>query len=548
MKKIDDVRELPGFCTKLFSAISISPAGVVAPCCLYEQAIQNDEARPYRVWETSIEEIYNSKYMKNMRQKVLSGETLSQCRQCYDVESSGSSSMRVLSNVESDELVEEYDESKRYIPKSVDLKINNKCNLKCRMCQPRDSHLIQNEFEKIIKDDSSFQFFTNTEMEDPDLNLSLKDLEVWEDSEVFNKSLENILPYVVKISMVGGEPLLLDKIYDILDKCIEMDLAKNIYISFTSNFMYVPVQKIERYINHFRKVLFNISLDAVGKELNYIRYPSNFDKIVKNFNSIYRDTPNLEFQFTPTVQVYNILYIHEVYEFVESLLQKGYKLSINALHLTYLKYPEHLDFNILPMGVKKLALLRLKNFADKRPLLLELPLIKSSLNGLLSRLSESSHTDDERVSEFLHYTELLDRQRGQRFQDYLPDLYNMLVSFNSSSPKPSFHKLRELGWKKAGQKNFVEAIEFFEAAAQKSNDKSLDYREMGWMLFELKKYHKAVDVYRKGFSLNNRDQFIVRGYILSLEAIGMTDAAKKIGQYYLTFNDCEETKALVARY
>ena len=77
------------FCTKAFGGLSISPAGSLAPCCLFEKAISREDGTPYSIWEDSLEDAYNSSFMQQFREKMLRDEPEEACRQCYQVEAHG---------------------------------------------------------------------------------------------------------------------------------------------------------------------------------------------------------------------------------------------------------------------------------------------------------------------------------------------------------------------------------------------------------------------------------------------------------------------------
>ena len=530
---IEDLREDKVFCTKAWAAISVSPSGSVFPCCLFEKPIEDENGRPYRIWETDVEEIFNSEFMQDVRSKMLCGERIEACRQCYQSETYGGDSLRITSNHEKYEIIPEYNLTNKLLPVSIDLKLNNKCNLKCRMCQPRDSSLIQNEFQEIIDKDTSFENFSNADIVDPDLKIPLSEIPSWDQSEVFLNSFSSLLSGLKKISMVGGEPLIMDQFYQILDKCIDSDNAKNIYVAVTTNLMYAPKEKLEIYMKSFYSFLFNISLDAVGKELNYIRYPATIEKIEKNFKKIYREDPEglIIFQFTPTVQVYNALYIHEVYEFVERLMEEGYKFAPRAVHLTYLNFPMHLNIRILPERIRKLSIKKLKTFLLVSKHLVNNSFVVKNYIQLIKLLSNDYHDDRDRyLGEFLYYTKTLDNKRNQKLENSLSQLYEELNKLNIEplKPAPSYYKLRDRGWKHARANELLEAIVCFEASLEYSDDPFIDYREISWMKLELQDFEGAVKSYEIAYDLKEDDEDVVRGLAAAYRCLGKYTLSDKL--------------------
>ena len=516
MASIDHLKTNKSFCTKAWTGLSITPAGACNPCCLFETPIIDKNSKPLRIDQNNIEAIYNGQFMLEVRQKMLKGEEVVGCRQCYQIEEIGGRSMRMEANETQAEIILDYQRTDKLIPKTLDLKINNKCNLKCRMCQPRDSHLLEKEFFEISQEMKEFDNYSNANQLDPDLGIPLKEIKPWEDSECFKESLEKIFANgLTKITAVGGEPFLMDKLFEILDSCLDREIASEISVGVTTNLMFVPQEKIQKYLNAFEMFLFNISLDATGKELNYIRYPSNFEKIVKNFKEIYQDSPKVKFQFSPTYQVYNVLYLTDILEFVESLMDEGYKFTENAVNITFLSFPEHLNPRILPENIRNEAKKKLRTFLVKSKYLKNLPLVLQKLVYIIELLeNETLNDSDKMLSEFLFYTEILDKKRGQRIQDYVPELDQLLRKNNIVSKAPSrpYYKIREDGWALAADGKIEEAIHKFENSLELSHDKYLDYREMGWMHHKLGKLEKSFHCYKKGIELNPDDPYLQEGY------------------------------------
>ena len=216
------------FCVKAFGGISVTPSGACAPCCLFERMISDEKGQPFKIWQVDIEKSNNSEFMREVRRKMLAGEAVDPCRQCYQVEAHGGVSLRMQANSTDYEMPDVLDPDFIYPALSLDLKLNNRCNLKCRMCQPRDSHLVYNEFEKISKTMPEFQFYSNANLTDPDLEIPLDQIPEWSNSEDFFEKLDRMLSTIRKIAIVGGEPLLLDEVYRLIDLCVERGFASNI--------------------------------------------------------------------------------------------------------------------------------------------------------------------------------------------------------------------------------------------------------------------------------------------------------------------------------
>jgi MoaA/NifB/PqqE/SkfB family radical SAM enzyme len=510
------------FCVKAFAGLSISPSGSLFPCCLFERPITKPDGVKFSVWNDGLDAAFNSEFMVNIRRDMLDGKPIEACRQCYQVEANGGYSMRQDSNLNQDERPLTGSLTGQ-IPVSIDLKLNNKCNLKCRMCQPRDSHLIFDEFSRIQHDSSSFGFFSNTSLIDPDLHIPLDQIENWATTPQFRAQFDAILPKIKKISLVGGEPLLLDETYDLLEHCIQTGAAANIFLAITSNFVHVPTARMAEITKHFRKTLFNISLDATDEQLYYIRFPTKLERVLENFQKLYQasERQKVSFQFSPTVQVYNILYLHNVYHLVEAYMGRGYEFSRTPLHATFLEFPQQLNIRILPKSVRESAIAKLEHVLQNCPRLMVSIPVRMNLEQVIKLLREPSIPESEQlIGEFLYYTEQLDKKRGQRMADFLPELANELKQYSSLPPKIPYYRLREQGWDLAKKGKLSEAIACFMQTVLVAPDPYLDWREMGWMYLMLKDYNAAMNCYQQGIALNPHDTYLARGLVLTQHAMG----------------------------
>lgn len=125
--------------------MSISSGGFVRLCCQAEENITLNDI-PMSLYDYTVEEIWNSQYMRGVRRDMVEGLPVAACSGCRVSEEQGTGSYRTLSNKEWSEVIGSFDE---YIlpskkngynfgerPSSYHMVTGNACNLKCRMCNP----------------------------------------------------------------------------------------------------------------------------------------------------------------------------------------------------------------------------------------------------------------------------------------------------------------------------------------------------------------------------------------------------------------------------
>ena len=131
----------PTFCILPFTHLNTKTNGEFKLCC---------RSLPlYNVKEKSLLEVWNSEKVKSVRKKMLSGERPEECRECWSHEDQNVRSLRQRENWMKCEIGTylnvlsevNYDYSMPPKMRSIELKLNNLCNLKCRMCHPVDSVL-----------------------------------------------------------------------------------------------------------------------------------------------------------------------------------------------------------------------------------------------------------------------------------------------------------------------------------------------------------------------------------------------------------------------
>jgi len=141
--------------------------------------------------------------------------------------------------------------------------IGNLCNLKCLMCFPEVSSLYAMEAQ--ILDDY-----------DGDIVISHKP------TETYLEGLKEVLPKVKAIKFVGGEPIINPETWNFL-KWLKLNQFFHLEIEFTTNGTRHFTDAEELLLMWFKSVNIIVSIDAVGEKNDYIRFPSKFANLYKNY-------------------------------------------------------------------------------------------------------------------------------------------------------------------------------------------------------------------------------------------------------------------------
>lgn len=375
------------FCMHPFTGLATREDGAIQACC---------RSHPVGfIQDNSLSEIWNNETMRNIRRQVLNNERPKECEPCFSLEDQGVESLRQrhIKGVIPESRINLYpkaldqlnsDYTMPFEIPTMELKLNNLCNLKCRMCHPGDSTSWNdwNEIKEFYKDSGRIIY----QLVD-DHNLSKNPfLDKFQDNPNWWAELEKNLPYFRRVEFAGGEPLIDPQHYRILEML--EPYANNIEIKYATNLTVLGKgnRHIENYWPKFKSVAVNVSIDGYKDSYEYIRSNADWDTLVNNVKEIQKFTNISRIVGAVAVQVSNALVLDEMIEyFLDDL---GIVFYTNMV-----RYPDVLSIQVLPFEIKTIVTHRLENVKNKinnfrlvkeNPLLEELTL--EQINGVINFL------------------------------------------------------------------------------------------------------------------------------------------------------------------
>ena len=328
------------FCIMPWVHLHTWPNGNVFPCCLADSDYPLGNMK-----DNSLEEIWNSDNLKGIRKEMLDGKEPSVCHRCFMQEKVGSGSFRVSSNNQwehrIDRAIKTTDvdgHSNHFELNYWDFRFSNVCNLKCRMCGPELSSKWYDDQIKFYGSSTTSRALIHAN------DVSKVDI---------NKYVDDFIDVVEEIYFAGGEPLLMDEHYRILEKLIEVGNT-NCRIRYNTNFSKLKFKgwdTIELWkkftdINKDNVRIF-ASLDAIGPQAEYARKGTNWSIIEKNIKTVLGHKLNF---FTSTTT--SILNIFEIPKFVDRMIELGVPVK-NMQMNNVLTFPDYYGINILPDELKE---------------------------------------------------------------------------------------------------------------------------------------------------------------------------------------------------
>ena len=422
------------FCLRAWSELAVSPTGTLTPCCVFERPIFKDDGEVATIWNSQLQEVWNGKHWRDIRKKMLLGERVYGCEQCYQQEAIGGKSKRVETHEQWRKLIEKAigptsSEGKiPTLPQFLDLKLTNKCNLACRMCQPKDSNFVDRQFKKIRETEEDFIHFQNASPIDPFLKKDLDTIPQWTEGAFFSNTMEQLYPSLRQIAVAGGEPFLLEKFYHILEEIIAKGNAKETEVIISTNLTLLPKRFINL-IDKFKQIHLCVSIDGFEKSLEYIRYPikwQKFDRNVRNLLNVVNELDNVCFSFAATLQALNVLELPAILKYYDRIASEDKRQSRVFFYLHHVTYPEHLRLEVLPIEILDNALNNLESMKDQ--------IVSHQRNNILAEIDRiihfireaQSHSSPELLKQFISYNKSLDRIRNHHMAAYLPELSELI--------------------------------------------------------------------------------------------------------------------------
>ena len=381
-------------CKKLWDHLYIGTDSNINPCCLADHRFPLGNINT-----NSIDNIIHSEPANQHRAWMTQGYRPVACQHCYIKEDNNMTSPRVNCNPEEQTIN----------ITSLDIRINNICNFKCRMCSEYFSSAIQQETIKIYGKDAKLGHEQNL------LTSTLSS----EKSNQFDLIAPYITNKVEKIYFAGGEPLMTEEHYRILDKLIDIKHT-DLYLGYNTNLSKLTYKNINviDYWNQFSNVTVNASIDASDTVAEYVRHGTIWADIVENILTIKKCAPNVNLKIISTV---SFLTIENLIKLQTKWLNEKL-FNASELQLNVLITPHYLSPAALPGHHKK----RLRNIILKHIDKLDEIKIVKQWQDVLSFMTNNDYTHT--LTDFVQKTHLLDTHRNESFTNVFPefkDLYNL---------------------------------------------------------------------------------------------------------------------------
>lgn len=364
------------FCVLPWMHLSIDNYGNFRPCCI-------STTSNYNINDHSFKEYMLSDENKQLRENMLNGVWDEKCERCrFDEEKTGRSKRLYENTRFSTDL--NFNVDSYYDPLFLDIRVGNKCNLKCKMCWAGSSNLIAKE-----------NGISNSLIELPDATYDV---------------LCGFIQNTQELFVLGGESTVVDGGNRLLDFSIKNGYAKNINYQTYINGTTLPPEFIHN-VKQFKSSTIILSIDGYDNVNKYIRWPSNWDNIETNLKKL--NALPLNIKISVTIQCLNIPYITDLLDWLEETAP-NIEVRFNLLHK-----PDYYSLYMLPLETRKEIAAKLSKDWDL------------DLRGRISYLQDMLLVDkpdhpSKHINDFWEHSNKQDALRGCDLKDYLPEVYDIL--------------------------------------------------------------------------------------------------------------------------
>jgi len=400
-------------------------------CCATNDNILDDKGNRFHINNTSLDNVWNSNRVKQTRLKMMNSEIVPECVKCVEQESRGYASMRSTDNKEHFFSQTTSDGSVSLKPTTMELHYGNVCNLKCRMCSQNYSNQIGKELLEIGQEDKNFIEWVVKES--GNVNNWTNSLSVeyswFQNTKTKNKLNEFISKNIETLTVIGGEPTIIPEFYDLFEYCEKQDTLKNKHFTIVTNLTNTN-PKMVQWLPKLKSWTIWASIDGLNERTEYIRYPSNFNKVEENlkfYQSLVQEDKGF-IMLSPAIQLLNIDQLDELLEWYIDLSGDRFGKNMNVSWLAQVWYPRICNYDIAPKDYRHQIADKLEK---KKEYFSQWKNISTYYNSQIKNLRSNTIDIDTAThlqKAFIKYNDRLDAHRKKlTWRKLLPELEKSLT-------------------------------------------------------------------------------------------------------------------------
>jgi radical SAM protein with 4Fe4S-binding SPASM domain len=393
------------FCMLPWIHLHAAPNGDVYPCCHSMNIKPVGSVRTH-----TLEQVWNGTDQRQLRKNMLTEQPSDACRRCYEQEESGFFSGRKSANKHFGHYIHKIDTTAtdgtqpEFAMTYWDIRFSNLCNLRCRSC----GHVFSSQWYQDQARLAGDHWKSNNKV----LNYAGRtETDMWE-------QLEPHLDYVEQVYFAGGEPLLMEEHYNILEELLKRGRT-DVRLIYNTNFTHTDLKgkSVFEYWKQFHSVAVGASLDDSGARAEYIRKGTLWTVVEQNRRDMLAICPEVDFYISPTLSIMNA---HHLPQFHRDWVEKGL-IRAQDLNVNILQDPPHYRIDIAtPEYKEELSVIYQNHIQWLRE---QGDHLGRATQGFESAVAFMQATDNTHlIDTFWRKTYELDTIRNENILDIIPEL------------------------------------------------------------------------------------------------------------------------------
>lgn len=229
------------------------------------------------------------------RQMMLVNQRNSSCEEnCWPLEDKGAVSPRIWQNGR----IKTHADVQTQ-PEILEIKLNDNCNLSCSYCCKEYSSTWRRDLSingdyKINTDDARYQLTSRDKIM---MKVSQNEVKNTKQFQTLMTEIKSFAPGLKEIVITGGEPLLDNQLFDVLDAVSNSSAVINIYTG-----LGVEVKRFQRMLDKIKQMptaMISISAECTDKFYEFNRYGNVWTEFVNKIELLQKS--NIEFRFSTAI-------------------------------------------------------------------------------------------------------------------------------------------------------------------------------------------------------------------------------------------------------
>jgi sulfatase maturation enzyme AslB (radical SAM superfamily) len=207
----------------------------------------------------------------------------------------------------------------------------------------------------------------------------------------------------------GGEPTIMPEVMDFMKQCIEKNRT-DFNLTMCTNGVKFSDEFLET-VSHFPNTNFSFSIDGYHKVNDYWRSGSKWNRVIENAHMIQNLGHSVSINTVPGI--YNVTNLHLLFEF----LDREFPFTAIYLQVNYLPWQSAFNHPLRDLvieSMRKCMKTSLYHSNGKS--------CKSGIDSIYNHYNNNPVCDLKSLKDFFVYNDQLDRVRGTKLADYIPEL------------------------------------------------------------------------------------------------------------------------------